>query len=49
VGNLTFSLISALSHSSLVDICQFPLTRELATPTMQEAQVAASRLGMTFG
>ena len=29
-GNLTFNPISALTHSTLVDICQFPLTRELA-------------------
>ena len=25
-GNLTFNPISALTHSTLVDICQFPLT-----------------------
>jgi 2-dehydropantoate 2-reductase len=37
-GNLTFNPISALSHSTLVDICQFPLTRELAANMMTEAQ-----------
>ena len=47
-GNLTFNPISALSHSTLVDICQFPLTRQLATSMMQEAQAVATRLGITF-
>lgn len=47
-GNLTFNPISALTHSTLVDICQFPLTRELAASMMREAQAVASRLGITF-
>lgn len=47
-GNLTFNPISALTHSTLVDICQFPYTRELATRMMQEAQAIANRLGITF-
>ena len=47
-GNLTFNPISALSHSTLVDICQFPLTRELATSMMQEAQAVGTKLGITF-
>jgi 2-dehydropantoate 2-reductase len=47
-GNLTFNPISALAHSTLVDICQFPLTRELATAMMTEAQVVAGKLGVTF-
>ncbi|MCH8105099.1 MAG: 2-dehydropantoate 2-reductase [Proteobacteria bacterium] len=47
-GNLTFNPISALSHSTLVDICQYPLTRELATTMMTEAQHIAERLGATF-
>lgn len=47
-GNLTFNPISALSHSTLVDICQFPLTRELAAAMMREAQAVANRLGITF-
>ena len=29
-GNLTFNPISSLSHATLVDICQYPLSRELA-------------------
>ncbi len=47
-GNLTFNPISALSHSTLVDICQFPATRELATAMMQEAQAVAGKLGISF-
>lgn len=47
-GNLTFNPISALSHSTLVDICQFPLSRELATAMMIEAQAVANKLGITF-
>jgi 2-dehydropantoate 2-reductase len=47
-GNLTFNPISALSHSTLVDICQFPLSRDLATKMMQEAQAIANHLGITF-
>jgi 2-dehydropantoate 2-reductase len=47
-GNLTFNPISALSHSTLVDICQYPLTRELAANMMAEAQTVANKLGITF-
>ena len=47
-GNLTFNPISSLTHSTLVDICQFPLTRELAAAMMREAQAVAGRLGITF-
>ncbi len=47
-GNLTFNPISALTHSTLVDICQFPLTRELAATMMTEAQAIGERLGATF-
>jgi len=47
-GNLTFNPISALTHSTLVDICQFPLTRQLAATMMTEAQVVAERLGARF-
>ncbi|MDB5821628.1 MAG: 2-dehydropantoate 2-reductase [Herminiimonas sp.] len=47
-GNLTFNPISALSHSTLVDICQYPLTRQLATDMMLEAQAVAAKLGVTF-
>ena len=47
-GNLTFNPISALSHSTLVDICQFPLARELAAGMMREAQAVANKLGIEF-
>jgi 2-dehydropantoate 2-reductase len=47
-GNLTFNPISGLSHSTLVDICQFPLTRELAASMMREAQAVAHKLGIEF-
>ncbi len=47
-GNLTFNPISALTHSTLVDICQFPLTRELAATMMTEAQAIGERLGARF-
>lgn len=47
-GNLTFNPISAMTHSTLVDICQFPLTRELAARMMTEAQTVAERLGASF-
>lgn len=47
-GNLSFNPISALTRSTLVDICQFPLSRDLAAAMMSEAQTIANRLGITF-
>ena len=47
-GNLTFNPISSLSHSTLADICQFPLSRELAASMMREAQAVAHKLGIEF-
>jgi 2-dehydropantoate 2-reductase len=47
-GNLTFNPISALTHSTLVDICQFPPSRELATAMMREAESVANKLGISF-
>lgn len=47
-GNLTFNPVSALTHSTLVDICQYPLTRALAAAMMREAEAVANRLGITF-
>ena len=40
-GNLTFNPISALSHATLVDICQFPLSRALAASMMSEDRLSA--------
>lgn len=47
-GNLTFNPISALAHATLVDICQFPQSRELAASMMREAQAIAGKLGVEF-
>lgn len=47
-GNLTFNPISSLTHSTLQDICEFPLSRELAASMMREAQDVAHKLGITF-
>ena len=47
-GNLTFNPISSLAHSTLVDICQYPLSRELAANMMGEAQEVAHKLGIEF-
>ncbi len=47
-GNLSFNPISALTHATLVDICQFGLTRDLATQMMIEAEAIAKKLGITF-
>lgn len=47
-GNCTFNPISALTHATLVDICQFPLTRELAANMMREAQSIGEKLDVKF-
>ncbi len=47
-GNLSFNPISALTHATLVDICQFPQTRALAAQMMTEAQEIAEKLGASF-
>ncbi|HEY8710942.1 MAG TPA: 2-dehydropantoate 2-reductase, partial [Burkholderiaceae bacterium] len=47
-GNLTFNPISALAHSTLADICQYPPSRELAASMMREAQAVAHKLGIEF-
>jgi 2-dehydropantoate 2-reductase len=44
-GNLSFNPISALAHSTLVDLCEHPLARELARNMMLEAQAVATQLG----
>ncbi|WP_394843674.1 2-dehydropantoate 2-reductase [Pendulispora brunnea] len=48
-GNLAFNPISALTRSTLEEICRYPLTRQLARTMMQEAQTVAERLGIDFG
>ena len=47
-GNLSFNPISALAHATLADICEFPLSRELAASMMREAEAIATRLGASF-
>ncbi|MFQ5755069.1 MAG: 2-dehydropantoate 2-reductase [Acidiferrobacterales bacterium] len=47
-GNLSFNPISALTQATLIDICQFTPTRELAARMMEEAQVIANKLGIQF-
>lgn len=47
-GNLSFNPISALTHATLVDICQFPETRHLAARMMEEAEAIAKKLGVAF-
>ncbi|MCP5284563.1 MAG: 2-dehydropantoate 2-reductase [Burkholderiaceae bacterium] len=47
-GNLSFNPISALTHATLIDICRFAPTRELARRMMAEGQAVAEALGVRF-
>jgi len=48
-GNLSFNPISALTHATLIDICQFPESRDLAARMMTEAMaIATNRLDVVF-
>ncbi len=47
-GNLTFNPISALTHTTLSDMCEDPHGRELAAQMMREAQAVAGHFGITF-
>ena len=47
-GNLSFNPISALSHATLVDICEFAPTRELVARMMREGQTIGEKLGVHF-
>ena len=47
-GNLSFNPISALTHATLVDMCEFPETRRLAESMMREAAEIAGKLGIEF-
>ena len=47
-GNLSFNPISALTHATLEDICEFAPTRALAAKMMREAQAIGEALGMRF-
>jgi 2-dehydropantoate 2-reductase len=47
-GNVSFNPISALTHATLQDICDYSPTRELARTMMLEAQAVGSALGVNF-
>jgi 2-dehydropantoate 2-reductase len=47
-GNLSFNPISGLTHATLLDICQDPLSRGLAASMMREAEMVAGKLGIAF-
>ncbi len=47
-GNLSFNPISALTHATLEEICNYPPSRELAAAMMLEAQAVARALGVVF-
>ena len=47
-GNLTFNPISALTHATLLDICEDVGTRQLAVEMMTEARDVAACLGITM-
>ncbi len=47
-GNLSFNPISALTHATMVDIARFAPTRDLSVKMMEEAQIVANKLGITF-
>ena len=47
-GNLSFNPISALTHATLVDICEFGPSRELVARMMREGQVIGEKLGVNF-
>jgi len=48
-GNLAVNPISALTRSTLEELCRYPLTRQLARTMMLEGQAVAERLGIDFG
>ncbi len=48
LGNVTFNPISALAHATVIDLCQYPLTRGLIENMMQEAKTVAERLGINI-
>ena len=47
-GNVSFNPISALTHATLVDICEYAPTRDLAARMMTEAQAIGEKLGVSF-
>src|ERR1043166_4370357 len=49
MGNVAYNPISALTRATLIDIVQFPETRELAAAIMREAESVAQKLGIEMG
>ena len=47
-GNLSFNPISALTHATLVELIQFPLTRALCENMMRETEAIANKLNVRF-
>jgi 2-dehydropantoate 2-reductase len=47
-GNVSFNPISALTHATLQNICEYSPTRELARTMMLEAQAVGTALGVNF-
>jgi 2-dehydropantoate 2-reductase len=47
-GSVAFNPISALTRTTLVQICRFPETRALAAAMMREATDIANKLGISF-
>ena len=47
-GNLSFNPVSALTHSTLEDLCRFQPTRNLVAEMMREAQAIGEALGIKF-
>jgi 2-dehydropantoate 2-reductase len=47
-GNMSFNPISALTHATLVNLLQYPLTRALSVEMMREAESIAGKLGVKF-
>jgi 2-dehydropantoate 2-reductase len=47
-GNCSFNPISALTHATLADICNDPLTERIAANVMREAQAIGDALGVRF-
>jgi ketopantoate reductase len=48
LGTLSFNPVSALTHATMMEICQFSDTRQLVVAMMEEAQTIANKLGITF-
>jgi 2-dehydropantoate 2-reductase len=48
LGNVTFNPISALAHATVIDMCQYPPTRNLIKDMMLEAQAVAEALGVNI-